>query len=136
MKDNLPVILNIYRIKEKSFLSALGIKLFHTAIEYDQTEYAFGYLNEPEVSGIYDIKPMTYDDGTFIESITIGYLSRRQFFTKFEKIKKIFLAQSYNFLTKNCNHFTNDLIKLLFDKELPDKYRSFLKVGEFFRKIF
>jgi hypothetical protein len=137
MKELLPVIINIYQIKEDSIISAIGIKLYHTAIEYDGREYAFGFLDEKSVSGVYDIKPMSFDDGTYKESINLGMISRRQFFIKLEKLKKIYMGNSYNILTKNCNHFSNDFVKDLFgNKEIPQKYRSFIKLGEFFRKLF
>lgn len=135
MKDTLPVILNIYRIKEESFLGIFGLKVFHSAIEYDNTEYAFGYLDEP-TSGIYDIKPMSYDEGTYIESITLGYVDRRTFFKMMDVIKKVYLGNTYNILFKNCNHFTNDFTKLLLQKEIPKKYTLLLKVGECIRNIF
>jgi hypothetical protein len=138
MKQSLPVVLNVYRINENSFLGLLGVKIFHTAIEYDKTEYSFGYLNDNKISGVFDIKPMSFEDGLYVESIQLGNVNRREFFNKMEKIKKEYLAKSYNLLTKNCNHFTNDFIKLLFgkDKSVPGKYTTLLKLGEFFRKIF
>lgn len=131
----LPVLLNIYRIKEDSFLDSLGIKIYHSAIEYDNLEYAFGYLDDDSVSGIYDIKSLSYDDGMFVESIKLGNLSRRQFFQHLEKIKNKFIANTYNIITKNCNHFTNEFMKTVMNKEMPDRYKSFLQIGEFIGKI-
>jgi hypothetical protein len=136
MKDQLPVVLNVYIINEDSLINSLGITLYHTAIEYDNTEYAFGSLDEVDRSGVYDIKPMSFDEGTFVESINLGTASRRQFFVKLEKLKLLYLGTSYNLLTKNCNHFTNDFIRLLFNKEIPKKFTSFLKLGEFLRNLF
>jgi hypothetical protein len=136
MKDTLPVVLNIYRIAEDSVINKLGIAIYHTAIEYDCTEFAFGFLDKAGISGIYDIKPMSFDEGTFVESIKLGNISRRQFFNKLDQIKREYMANSYNIVTKNCNHFTNDFVKMLFDREIPKKYSSFLKLGEFLRKIF
>ena len=137
MRDNLPVILNVYKIRENSILHSLGLNLYHTAIEYDNTEYAFGKVMDSNKSGIYDITPMSFDDGLYVESINLGNVSRRQFFVKLEKLKLPYRGNSYNLLTKNCNHFTNDLIHLLVsNKTIPSKYTSFLKLGEFLRKIF
>jgi hypothetical protein len=136
MKDSLPVVLNIYRIAEDSLIDKMGIAIYHTAIEYDNTEFAFGFLDRAGISGVYDIKPMSFDEGTFIESINLGRVSRRNFFNKLEQIKLDFMANSYNILTKNCNHFTNDFVKMLFNREIPHKYASFLKIGEFLRRIF
>jgi hypothetical protein len=136
MKDSLPVVLNIYRIAEDSLIDKMGIAIYHTAVEYDNTEFAFGFLDRAGISGVYDIKPMSFDEGTFVESINLGQVSRRNFFNKLEQIKLDFMANSYNILTKNCNHFTNDFVKMLFNREIPNKYASFLKIGEFLRRIF
>jgi hypothetical protein len=136
MKDTLPVILNVYKIKKNSILDSMGINIYHTAIEYDNVEYAFGKIMDSNTSGVYDISPMSYDDGMYLESINLGKVGRREFFVKLEKLKMLYMGDSYNILTKNCNHFTNDLIQFLFNKRIPSKYTSFLKLGEFLRKIF
>jgi hypothetical protein len=136
MKDNLPVVLNVYKIAENSILDRMGVNLYHTAIEFDNREYSFGFIDKKEVSGVYDIIPMSYDEGSFVESINLGVVNRRKFFVKLEELKKIYMGSSYSLLTKNCNHFTNDFVKLLFDKEIPDQYAIFLKFGEFLRNIF
>lgn len=135
MKDYLPVILNVYKIAENTIIDKLGVELYHTAIEYDNNEFAFGYMDDPSSSGIYDIKPMSFDDGTYVESLNLGKVKRKDFFVKLEKIKRKYLAKSYNILTKNCNHFTNDFTKTLLNKEIPPKYASFLKLGEFIRNL-
>jgi hypothetical protein len=135
MKETLPVILNVYRIKEDSLVTLLGFSIFHTAIEYDNNEYAFGYTNK-QTSGVYEIKPMSYDEGTYVESITLGHADRRTFFKILSKLKSEYIGITYNFLLKNCNHFTNTIANHLFNKEIPIKYTSFLKLGEVLRKIF
>jgi hypothetical protein len=136
MKEELPVILNVYKLTESSFLYKIGITIYHTAIEFDNNEFAFGSTSKEKFSGVYDIKPMSFDDGIFVESIIIGTSSRRNFFVNLEKLKAFYIGNTYNFIMKNCNHFTNDFSKTLFHKEIPKKYRSFLKFGEFLRKIF
>ena len=136
MKEELPVILNIYRISESSLINKLGLTIYHTAVEYDNNEFAFGYIEKENYSGIYDIKPMTFDDGTYVESIILGFSSRRNFFNNLEALKNKYLGKTYNFFLKNCNHFTNDLSKILFEKEIPKKFRTFLFVGDFLRRIF
>jgi hypothetical protein len=135
MKDILPVILNIYRIKEDSFINLLGISMFHTAIEYDNSEYAFGFLDE-NATGVYEIKPMSYDEGRYVESIVLGYVDRRKFFKMLSKLKSEYIGYTYNFLLKNCNHFSNTIASNLFNQEIPRKYTSFLKLGEMIRNIF
>ena len=77
--------------------------------------------------------PKSSNIGRYITSISLGKKTRREFFTKSEKIRKVYSKRRYNFLTQNCNHFMNDYIKFVFGVEIPDKYQSFLKLGEFFR---
>ena len=79
---------------------------------------------------------MSYDNGTFIESVLVGYIDRKTFFNTLEKLKKTFTGQSYNILFKNCNHFTNKFTKTLFNTEIPKKYSKFLSIGEILRNIF
>ena len=113
----------------KSF--PFGITLYHTSIEYDDVEYSFGICNN--ISGVYEMAPKSSNIGRYITSISLGKKTRREFFTKSEKIRKVYSKRRYNFLTQNCNHFMNDYIKIVFGVEIPDKYQSFLKLGEFFR---
>ncbi len=135
MKQTIPVILNVYKIKEESFLNYLGLTFYHTAIEYDDCEYAFGFLDE-NTSGIYSIKPMSYDEGTFHESIILGYTDRRTFFKLLDRLSNKYIGRTYNIIIKNCNHFTNNISNLLFKKDIPIKYNKLLQIGEVFQRIF
>lgn len=134
-RTKFPLILNTYKLVSSNFLNKIGIQIFHTAIEFEGIEYAFGFLNSEEC-GIYEIKPMTFDDGTYVESIIIGYCEIKTFYSLLDKIKKEYFGNTYNILTKNCNHFTNDISQRLFNKEIPKKFRLGLKFGELIRKIF
>ena len=127
MKEISQVKLNVYEFKFFPF----GITLYHTSIEYDDVEYSFGICNN--ISGVYKMAPKSSNIGRYITSISLGKKTRREFFTKSEKIRKVYSKRRYNFLTQNCNHFMNDYIKFVFGVEIPDKYQSFLKLGEFFR---
>lgn len=127
MKEINQVKLNVYEIKTFPF----GISLYHTSIEYDEVEYSFGISNHK--SGVYEMSPKCSNIGKYVASINLGQKTRREFFTKFEKIRNIYNKKQYNFITLNCNHFTNDYLKSVFGIEIPKKYQSFLKLGEFFR---
>lgn len=129
------IILNTYKLSMNHFISKIGFDLYHTAIEYDGIEYAFGYLDSQQ-SGIYEIIPMTFEDGNFMESLILGYCRKDSFEAILAKIKKEYLGNSYNILTKNCNHFTDDLCKRILHKGIPKKFTLGLKLGEFLRKIF
>lgn len=127
MKEISQVKLNVYEFKSFPF----GITLYHTSIDYDDVEYSFGICNN--ISGVYEMAPKSSNIGRYITSISLGKKTWREFFTKSEKIRKVYSKRRYNFLTQNCNHFMNDYIKFVFGVEIPDKYQSFLKLGEFFR---
>ena len=121
------VKLNVYEFKSFPF----GITLYHTSIEYDDVEYSFGICNN--ISGVYEMARKSSNIGRYITSISLGKKTWTEFFTKSEKVRKVYSKRRYNFLTQNCNHFMNDYIKFVFGVEIPDKYQSFLKLGEFFR---
>ena len=130
-----PLILNTYKLTANILINKIGLDIFHTAIEFEGVEYAFGFLDLPEC-GIYEIKPMTFDDGDFVESFLMGYCDRNTFYNLLEKLKTEFLGNTYNILKKNCNHFTNDICKKLLKKEIPKKFTLGLKFGEFIRRLF
>jgi hypothetical protein len=133
MKELIPVKLNIYKLTNIPLISILGISIYHTGIEYAESEFAFGYNSDDE--GIYDIKPLSYND-KYKESILLGECNRRTFFKALEKLKGVFNGKTYNILFKNCNHFTNSLSMLLFKTELPSKYSKFLAIGDMLREVF
>ena len=134
MSKKLPMILNTYKLTSNNFVNKIGFDVFHTAIEFDGTEYAFGYINQPD-SGVYEITPMTFEDGIFCESIKLGYCETKIFLEILEKIKREYIGNTYSIVLKNCNHFTNDFCKKIFNREIPKRFRFGLKIGEFFRRI-
>jgi hypothetical protein len=131
----LSVILNTYKLTLNNIIDKIGLDLYHTAIEFDGVEYAFGFLDLP-VCGIYEIKPLSFEDGIFLESFVVGYCDKNEFYNLKENLKNEYIGNTYNVITKNCNHFTNDFCKKLLKKEIPKKFRFGLKIGEFIRKIF
>ena len=84
MKEISQVKLNVYEYKSFPF----GITLYHTSIEYDDTEYSFGISNN--ISGVYEMAPKSANIGRYITSISLGKKTRREFFTKFEKIRRVY----------------------------------------------
>jgi len=136
MKNSkIPLIINTYKLTSNVLVNKIGLDIYHTAIEFDGVEYAFGFLDLP-ISGVYDIKPMTFEDGIFVESIVMGYCFRKSFYDILEKIKEEYLGNEYSVLTKNCNHFTNDICNRLLNRDIPKKFRLGLKFGEFVGKFF
>ena len=79
---------------------------------------------------------MTFENGEFIESIVIGYCTKYEFNRIFEELALTYIGNTYNILTKNCNHFSNEVCKKLFNSNIPKQYSLGLKFGEFVRKFF
>ena len=65
----------------------------------------------------------------------MGYCDKDSFDRIFDKLAITYIGNTYNFLTKNCNHFSNEVCKKLFNKEIPKQFSLGLKLGEFVRRF-
>jgi len=118
MTSGIDVKINIYRINEGNLLfNIFGIKAYHTSLEFDNIEYAFGKNDIPYETGVYESEPKQDNHGIYVKSIILGKIDRRMFYETFNKLKQKFLGKNYNFLLNNCNHFTFTLSCYLFKKE-------------------
>ncbi len=96
------------------------IECVHTGIEYDGVEYCF------TSNGIVEIKPKSfYDDSqSTIKEYKLGKISRRRFYKAINILSESFTDTNYVLFSKNCNCFTYELIKSLFDSDGADFYKK------------
>ncbi|XP_009389906.2 deSI-like protein At4g17486 isoform X2 [Musa acuminata AAA Group] len=88
-----PVVLNVYDLTPlNNYVRWLGIGIFHSGIEVHELEYGFGAHDFP-TSGVFE---------AFTESIATEYH-----------------GDTYHLISKNCNHFTDDVSKRLTGRPIP-----------------
>ncbi|KAM9955514.1 hypothetical protein ACTFIW_008843 [Dictyostelium discoideum] len=128
------VYLNIYDLHPiNNFGHCLGVGLFHSAVEINGNEIGFSG-HEWSFSGVYEIKPKTATGVVFRESLYMGdvTLSERQIQSLIDNIAEEFPGKSYHPLKKNCNTFSNELIKRLLNREIPNYVNRLAFIGTFF----
>ncbi|KAN0031297.1 hypothetical protein ACTA71_010386 [Dictyostelium dimigraforme] len=120
------VYLNIYDLHP-------SIGLFHSAVEINGNEIGFSG-HEFAFSGVYEIKPKTATGVVFRESLYMGdiTLSERQIQSLIDNISEEFPGKSYHPLRKNCNTFSNELIKRLLNRDIPNYVNRLAFIGTFF----
>nr|GMD45712.1 deSI-like protein At4g17486 [Ipomoea batatas] len=88
--------------------------------ELHGVEYGFG-AHEHSTTGIFEVKPKQCPGFTFRKSILIGRtdLGPKEVRAFMEKLAEEYSGNSYNLITKNCNHFCNDVCSRLTGKPIP-----------------
>ncbi|KAJ9157452.1 DeSI-like protein sdu1 [Pleurostoma richardsiae] len=130
------IIINVYDLlppgKMSSFLWAIGTSLLHSGVVINGKEYAYGGHDKRGVTGVYWTKPRTNPPGgTFRCEILHGFTLATQ--SEIDSIirdaSEEFLGPSYNLLTKNCNHFTTYLCKMLTNQPGPSWLNRAASIG-------
>uniref|UniRef100_A0A6B2L6K4 PPPDE domain-containing protein n=1 Tax=Arcella intermedia TaxID=1963864 RepID=A0A6B2L6K4_9EUKA len=106
---------------------SFGFGAFHTAISAFGSEVSFGYPK-----GIYKCRPKRAKGYLFRKSIPLGEIdiTSDQFKSLLQDMKPDYIGTEYHILEKNCNHFTRDLCKRLFDSVV--QYPSYVnKLAKF-----
>ncbi|KAI7899709.1 PPPDE putative peptidase domain-containing protein [Cokeromyces recurvatus] len=138
-EDKLKVFLNVYDMLQPSFITklghVLGIGIYHSGIEIGEHEYCFGGHDYEKVTGVFIVRPKSGLQGLlFKQSINMGYtnLTRQQVDKILKDISKEYSGTSYKLLTRNCNHFSEDLCKRLTGKTAPGWINRAAKLGTMF----
>ncbi|GJP64768.1 hypothetical protein CLOP_g21717 [Closterium sp. NIES-67] len=116
-----PVYVNVYDMtRYNDFLYWLGLGVFHSGLEVHGVEYAFGAHNQP-CSGVFELAPRCAPGFLFRTAIPVGTtsLSPPQVRSIVEQLACSYTGISYQIISRNCNHFTADLCRLLVDQEPP-----------------
>eukprot|EP01112_Ceratiomyxa_fruticulosa_P006509 TRINITY_DN1731_c0_g1_i1.p1 TRINITY_DN1731_c0_g1~~TRINITY_DN1731_c0_g1_i1.p1 ORF type:complete len:209 (-),score=17.46 TRINITY_DN1731_c0_g1_i1:152-778(-) len=133
--NNNTVILNIYDLHPyNKYVNFLGMGVYHSAIEVYGTEYSFGGHNY-SITGIFTVEPKCALGATYRESITLGEtsLTRREVDQVIEKMSEDWLGNSYTTLTRNCNTFSNEFVKVLLNgKTIPGYVNRLANIGTYF----
>ncbi|CEP16540.1 hypothetical protein [Parasitella parasitica] len=134
------VFVNVYDMIQPNYITqfgyyALGVGVFHSGVEIGHKEYCFGGHDIPNVTGVFVIEPrigipelmlkQTFDMGATT-------LSAKEIEELLLQLSDEFTGSSYNLLTRNCNHFTEELVMKLTQKTIPAWINRAAKLGNMF----
>lgn len=83
-------------------------------------EYGFGAHDFP-LSGVFEVEPRSCPGYTYRCSISLGRVNMPPEETRafIEAMASEYHGDTYNLISKNCNHFSDDLSKRLIGKGIP-----------------
>ncbi|XP_059635060.1 deSI-like protein At4g17486 isoform X2 [Cornus florida] len=128
------VALNVYDLSPlNQYTFWVGFGIFHSGIEdvsaYGK-EYGFGAHDFP-VSGVFEVEPKSCPGFIFRCSIPLGRISMplSEFRLFIESIAPEYHGDTYHLISKNCNHFTDDLAMRLTGKRIPGWVNRLARLG-------
>ncbi|KAL9224468.1 hypothetical protein vseg_000497 [Gypsophila vaccaria] len=125
------VILNVYDLTPlNNYTYWFGFGIFHSGIEVHGMEYGFGAHDYP-TSGVFQVEPKSCPCFIYRSSITLGRisLSQSEFRTFIEGVASEYHGDMYHLISKNCNHFTDDVAHRLTGKRIPRWVNRLAKAG-------
>nr|CAB3487845.1 unnamed protein product [Digitaria exilis] len=106
-----PVMLNVYDLTPmNNYLYWFGLGIFHSGVEVHGMEYGFG-AHEFPTSGVFEVEPKSCPGFVYRRSVWMGTTdtSRAEFRSFVENLAGKYNGNTYNLISKNCNHFTDDI---------------------------
>ncbi|KAG0470810.1 hypothetical protein HPP92_017510 [Vanilla planifolia] len=115
------VYLNVYDVTTiNGYAYWLGLGVYHSGVQVHGVEYAYGSHDHP-TTGIYESEPRSCPRFSFRKSILIGNtdLEEREVRILMEELAEGYTGNTYNLISKNCNHFCNDACLRLTGNAIP-----------------
>ncbi|KAM0034819.1 putative PPPDE peptidase domain-containing protein [Helianthus debilis subsp. tardiflorus] len=128
---SVPVYLNVYDLSSMNGCAYwLGLGVYHSAVQVHGVEFAFGF-HEQSTTGIFEGEPKQCEGFTFREQILIGWteMSLKEIRTFMEELARDYKGNSYNLITRNCNHFCVDACIRLTGNPIPSWINRLAKIG-------
>ncbi|KAJ6924852.1 deSI-like protein [Populus alba x Populus x berolinensis] len=116
-----PVYLNVYDLTTvNGYAYWVGLGVYHSGVQVHGVEYGFG-AHDHETTGIFEVEPKQCPGFMFRKSILIGRtdLGPKEVRAFMEKLAQEYPGNTYHLITKNCNHFCNDVCFKLTGKTIP-----------------
>ncbi|KAK9071931.1 hypothetical protein SSX86_008362 [Deinandra increscens subsp. villosa] len=125
------VFLNVYDLTPiNSYSIWFGFGIFHSGIQVYGKEYGFGAHDFP-ISGVFEVEPKSCPGFIYRCSIPLGHvtMSPAEFREFIETVASEYHGDTYHLISKNCNHFTDDISKRLMGKNIPGWVNRLAKLG-------
>ncbi|URE08880.1 hypothetical protein MUK42_03761 [Musa troglodytarum] len=126
-----PVYLNVYDLTPiNGYAYWLGLGVYHSGVQVHGVEYAYGAHEHP-TTGIFEGEPRQCPGFTFRKSILIGRtdLGPREVRALMEELAAEYTGDTYNLVSKNCNHFCDEACLRLTGKPIPKWVNRLAKIG-------
>lgn len=123
--------LNVYDLTPiNGYAYWLGLGVYHSGLQVHGVEYAFGAHEHP-TTGIFEVEPKQCPGFTFRKSILIGRtdMGPKEVRAFMEKLAEEYSGNTYNLITKNCNHFCNDASLRLTKRPIPSWVNRLARLG-------
>ncbi|XVF49283.1 hypothetical protein PTKIN_Ptkin03bG0256000 [Pterospermum kingtungense] len=93
-------------------------------------EYGFGAHDFP-VSGVFEVEPRSCPGFIYRCSISLGRINMpfSEFRAFIESVASEYHGDTYHLISKNCNHFTDDLAHRLTGKHIPGWVNRLARLG-------
>ncbi|KAJ8774053.1 hypothetical protein K2173_009484 [Erythroxylum novogranatense] len=133
MTGKVLVYLNVYDLTPiNGYAYWLGLGIYHSGVQVHGVEYGFG-AHEHSSTGIFEVEPKQCPGFTFRKSILIGRtdLGPKDVRGFMEKLAQDYPGNTYHLITKNCNHFCNDVCVKLTGKPIPSWVNRLARLGLF-----
>ncbi|XP_008799764.1 deSI-like protein At4g17486 isoform X2 [Phoenix dactylifera] len=127
-----PVVLNVYDLTPmNNYMVWFGIGIFHSGIEVHGLEYGFGAHDYP-TSGVFEVEPRSCPGFVYRCSILLGHvnMSLPEFRAFLEDIAEDYHGDTYQVISKNCNHFTDDICLRLTGRPIPGWVNRLAHLGK------
>ncbi|KAK8970750.1 DeSI-like protein [Platanthera guangdongensis] len=120
-KGAVPVYLNVYDVTAfNGYAYWFGLGVYHSGVQVHGLEYAYG-AHDYSTTGIFDAEPRLCPGFVFRKSILIGWtdLGPQEVQDLIEELSESYAGNTYNLISKNCNHFCNDACHRLTGNAIP-----------------
>ncbi|KFK29811.1 hypothetical protein AALP_AA7G181900 [Arabis alpina] len=128
---SVPVYLNVYDLTPMNCYGYwLGIGIYHSGLEVHGVEYGYGAHEAPS-SGIFEVEPKKCPGFTFRKSILVGEteMNAKEVRTFMLKLAEEYKGNNYHIITRNCNHFCNQVCLKLTQKSIPSWVNRLARIG-------
>lgn len=100
-------------------------------------EYGFGAHDFP-ISGVFEVEPKTCPGFVFRCSVPLGRINMpvSEFRSFIESVASEYHGDTYHLISKNCNHFTDDIARRLTGKGIPGWVNRLAHLGTYTSSIY
>ncbi|KAG6394991.1 hypothetical protein SASPL_145582 [Salvia splendens] len=130
-KSQAPLYLNVYDLTPiNNYLYWVGCGVIHSGIEVSLA--GFG-AHEYPTSGVFEVEPRGCPGFLFRHAIHLGStdMSHSEFRSFMEHLSNDYHGDTYNLISKNCNHFTDEVCQRLTGKFIPGWVNRLARMGSF-----